>query len=137
MEAGPRQSPELGRLLAMATQWVSDVPIPAGGSLRWQLVAYRVTLCPMIRTWGHKGLKELFKAGTSAKVRPDQHRRCLRILDALNEAHKPEDMNVPGWHFHVLQGKPKRWAVAVNGPWRITFEFELGGALKVCLEQYH
>lgn len=91
----------------------------------------------MIRTWRHKGLKGLFEAGTTAKVRQDQHRRCLRILDALNEAENPEDMNVPGWNFHVLQGRPKRWAVAVNGPWRITFEFERGDALNVTLEQYH
>ena len=91
----------------------------------------------MIRTWRHKGLKQLFVGGTSAKVRPDQQRRSLRILDALKEAERPEDMNIPGWNFHVLQGKPKRWAVAVNGPWRMTFEFERGDALNLSLEQYH
>ncbi|MEY2926552.1 MAG: RelE-like toxin of type toxin-antitoxin system HigB [Pseudomonadota bacterium] len=32
-------------------------------------------------------------------------------------------MNLPGLHFHELHGKPKRFAVAVNGPWRITFGF--------------
>ncbi|MBI2801846.1 MAG: type II toxin-antitoxin system RelE/ParE family toxin [Gammaproteobacteria bacterium] len=91
----------------------------------------------MVRTWRHKGLKELFENGTSSKVRGDQHRRCLRILDALNVAERPEDMNVPGWNFHGLHGKPRRWAVAVNGPWRITFEFEAGDARNVNLEQYH
>jgi proteic killer suppression protein len=91
----------------------------------------------MIRTWRHKGLKELFETGASAKVRPDQHRRCLRILDALTEAEAPADMNIPGWNFHPLLGKPKRWAVTVNGPWRITFAFESGDAINVTLEQYH
>ena len=91
----------------------------------------------MIRSWRHKGLKELFEAGGSATVRPDQHRRCLRILDALNAAEVPADMNIPGWNFHSLRGKPKRWALAVNGPWRITFEFERGDAINVTLEQYH
>ena len=91
----------------------------------------------MIRTWRHKGLKELFETGKSAKVRSDQHLRCLRILDALNVIESPGDMNVPGWNFHALQGKPKRWAVAVNGPWRITFEFESADAVNVNLEQYH
>lgn len=70
----------------------------------------------MIRSWRHKDLKELFETGGSAKVRSDQHRRCLRIPDALNVTESPGDMNVPGWNFHALQGKPKRWAVAVNGP---------------------
>ena len=46
-------------------------------------------------------------------------------------------MNVPGWNFHGLQGKPKRYTVHVNGPCCITFEFEDGDALRVDLEQYH
>ena len=91
----------------------------------------------MIGSWRHKGLRELFGAGTSAKVRADQHRKCLRLLDALDQAAVPEDMNLPGWHFHGLQGKPKRYAVAVNGPWRITFGFIDGDAIDVDLEQYH
>ncbi len=91
----------------------------------------------MIRTWRHKGQKELFEIGASSKVRIDQHRRCLRLLDALNSAERPEDMNVPGWNFHGLRGKPLRWAAAANGPWRITFEFKAGDARNVDLEQYH
>ena len=91
----------------------------------------------MIESWRHKGLRELFQSGTSAKVRADQHRKCLRLLDALDQAAMPEDMNLPGWHFHGLQGKPKRYAVAVNGPWRITFAFYDGDATDVDLEQYH
>ena len=91
----------------------------------------------MIQNWKHKGLRELFERGTSAKVRPDQHCKCLRLLDALQQSVVPEDMNVPGWHFHGLHGKPKRYAVAVNGPWRITFGFDGQDAIDVDLEQYH
>ena len=91
----------------------------------------------MILSWRHKGLKELFAVGKSAKVRPDQQKKCLRLLDALQQAILPEDMNLPGWHFHGLQGKPKRYAVAVNGPWRITFGFDGQDAIDVDLEQYH
>ena len=91
----------------------------------------------MIKSWRHKGLKELFETGTSAKVRADQHKRCIRLLDALDRAAAPESMNVPGWYFHSLRGKPKRYAVAVNGPWRITFSFSAGDAIDVDLEQYH
>ncbi len=91
----------------------------------------------MILSWRHKGLKELFAVGTSAKVRPDQQKKCLRLLDALQQAVLPEDINLPGWHFHGLQGKPKRFAVAVNGPWRITFGFDGQDVIDVDLEQYH
>ena len=91
----------------------------------------------MIRSFKHKGLKELFRDGTSAKVGTVLQDRCLQILDALDMAVLPDDMNVPGWNFHGLQGKPKRYTTHVNGPWCITFEFEDGDALRVDLEQYH
>ncbi|GEO81715.1 type II toxin-antitoxin system RelE/ParE family toxin [Pararhodospirillum oryzae] len=91
----------------------------------------------MIRSFRNKPLKALFIDGTTAKVAPDLHARCLVILDALDAATRPEDMNVPGWRFHGLQGKPKRWTVHVNGPWCITFEWEDGDAFRVDLENYH
>ena len=70
-------------------------------------------------------------------MRADQQKKCLRLLDALEQAERAEDLNLPGLLFHGLQGKPKRFAVAVNGPWRITFGFENGDAVSVDLEQYH
>lgn len=91
----------------------------------------------MIASWRHKGLRDLFLSGSSARVRADQQKKCLRLLDALEQAERSEDMNLLGLHFHGLQGKPKRFAVAVNGPWRITFGFKNGDAIDVDLEQYH
>jgi proteic killer suppression protein len=44
---------------------------------------------------------------------------------------------MPGWRLHQLQDEPTRFALAVNGPWRITFEWEEGDTLRVDLEQYH
>ena len=44
---------------------------------------------------------------------------------------------MPGWGVHRLRGKPARFAISVNGPWRITFEWEDGDAFRVDLEQYH
>ena len=46
-------------------------------------------------------------------------------------------MNVPGFGFHGLRGKPKRYAVSVNGPWRVTFGWEGKDAVDADLEQYH
>jgi len=63
--------------------------------------------------------------------------RALRRLDALDRAARPEDMNLPGFDFHRLQGRPVRYSVHVNGPWCITFEFADGDALRVNLENYH
>jgi proteic killer suppression protein len=58
-------------------------------------------------------------------------------LTALQAALDPRELDLPGWRLHRLQGKPERYALAVNGPWGITFEWEDGDALRVDLEQYH
>lgn len=91
----------------------------------------------MIKSFRHKGLVELFERGSSRKVRQDLHARALRRLDALDQAESLEDLNIPGFNFHSLRGKPKRYSIHVNGPWSITFEWEDGDASRVDIEQYH
>jgi len=58
-------------------------------------------------------------------------------LKALDETVLLTDLNVPGFNFHRLQGKPVRYSLHVNGPWCVTFEWEDGEAVRVNLEQYH
>lgn len=91
----------------------------------------------MIRSFRHKGLRELFLTGRSSKVRADLQRRCLIRLDALDQAIALTDLNVPGFNFHGLQGKPRRYSMHVNGPWCITFEWDDSDVFRVDLEQYH
>jgi len=55
----------------------------------------------------------------------------------LDEAERLEDLNIPGFDFHSLRGKPKRYSIHVNGPWCITFEWLDGDASRVDLVQYH
>ena len=91
----------------------------------------------MIRSFLHKGLKELFEKGATGRIQKTFHVRCLRRLDALDRARRAQDLDVPGFDFHALRGKPQRYTVHVNGPWCVTFEFEDGDALRVDFEQYH
>lgn len=92
----------------------------------------------MIKSWMHKGLKELDAAGNTRHIQSNLHARIIRRLDILKTAANPEDMNIPGFNFHALKGfDPKRYTVHVNGPWCITFEFEEGDAHNVDFEQYH
>ena len=61
-----------------------------------------------------------------------------RMLDRLDAAVVPEDMDLPGFKFHELKGKRKGiYAVSVSGNWRITFKFDGEGAFDVDLEDYH
>lgn len=91
----------------------------------------------MIKSWRHKGLKELFETGDSRRVAPDLKARVLRRLDRLNAAVSPDEMNIPGFNFHSLKGRPHRYTIHVNGPWCITFAWEASDATDVDLEQYH
>jgi len=61
----------------------------------------------------------------------------LRRLEAVDQAESLRDLNIPGFNLHPLQGVPKRYSIHVNGPWRITFEWEKRDALRVDFEQYH
>lgn len=91
----------------------------------------------MIRSFRHRGLQRYFNDGDAAGLPPDQVARIHRRLMALNAATRPQDLNIPGFDFHGLRGKPKRYSVHVNGPWCITFDWAEGDALRVDLENYH
>ena len=92
----------------------------------------------MIKTFKNKDLRELAEAGRTAKIDRRLQKRMLLILDALDRAKQPNDMNLPGLDFHRLHGlQPPRYTVHVNGPWCVTFEFEGEHVARVDFEQYH
>ncbi len=92
---------------------------------------------PMIKTLKHRGLATLWETGKS-RIDKRLHRRILLRLAVINEAVNVEEINLPGYNFHGLQGfTSKRYSVHVNGPWCLTFAFEDGNADLVDFEQYH
>ncbi len=92
----------------------------------------------MLTAVNHKGLKELFEDGKTAKIDKRLHQRILERLDALDAAKSPEDLNVPGYDFHRLKGfNPDRYSIHVNGPVCLTFEFDGENVSRVNLENYH
>jgi toxin HigB-1 len=92
----------------------------------------------MIRTFRHKGLRQLFETGKSRSVAADLARRLIRQMDFLNRAIQPSDMNLPGYRLHELKGERKgTWSVTVSGNWRLTFTLREGHAFDVDLEDYH
>ncbi len=91
----------------------------------------------MIKSFRHKGLAELWSAGRSARIDARMQDRIKERLAALDAAEAAEEMNLPGYDFHALRGKPRRYTVHVNGPWCLTFAFEGDSAYRVDFEQYH
>jgi len=91
----------------------------------------------MIGSFRHKGLEEIYLAGKTRRIGPDHFRKCARILQLLELAARPSDMNIAGFHFHGLRGIPKRWSVRGTGNYRITFGWSGESAMEIDLEDYH
>jgi proteic killer suppression protein len=92
----------------------------------------------MIKSFKNKALRDLFETGKTGKIDAKMHSRIAKRLDRLEAAMAPEEMNLPGYNFHPLNGfNPTRYTVHVNGPWCITFEFDGTDAARVDFEQYH
>ena len=91
----------------------------------------------MVVSFRHKGLAELYQTGKTRKIGAEYVRKCARILQLLDAASQPANMNVIGFRLHALQGDPKRWSVHVSANYRVTFGWEGENAIDVDLEDYH
>ena len=92
----------------------------------------------MIKSFRHKGMKQLFESGSKKGVPAKLADKILRRLDALSGAVHPLDLFLPGFDLHELQGERKgTWSVSLTGNWRVTFRFNDGDAFDVDLEDYH
>jgi toxin HigB-1 len=91
----------------------------------------------MIRSFRSKPLRKFAQDGETKRLPVDNHDRLRRLLAALDAATRQEDMNLPGFGFHGLRGKPKRYAVDANGNYRVTWGWDEPDAVDVDLEDYH
>lgn len=67
--------------------------------------------------------------GTKAKAR-------LQLLDAARSMDEIPSLTSIG--LHKLKGDRRRqWAMTINGPWRLAFEFRDGDAYNVEIVDYH
>ena len=92
----------------------------------------------MIKSWKHKGLRELFLKGIRKGVRSDMVDRLRRRLDVLDAADSIQAFGLPGFRLHSLKGTLSgKYSIRVTRNWRITFRFENGDVFDVTLEDYH
>jgi proteic killer suppression protein len=92
-----------------------------------------------IRSVRHRGLRRFLEDDDDRGIRPDLVDRLRKILAVLIVA--PDIRGVrgpPGWRMHQLSGdRAGTWSISVSGNWRITFEVEDDGILRLDLEDYH
>jgi proteic killer suppression protein len=91
----------------------------------------------VIRSFRSKALTRLWNENDPRGIRPDQLDRIRRVLRELDVATTPGDLNVPGYRFHALHGRPRRYSVTITRTWRITFEWDGEDAVRVDYEDYH
>lgn len=92
----------------------------------------------MIRSFRSKALRRLFEDDDASKLSVPNVSRVQRILETLDDAEVPSDMDVSGWRFHPLKGASHgRYAVDASANWRVTFGWGEGNAIDVDLEDYH
>jgi toxin HigB-1 len=92
----------------------------------------------MIKSWRHKGLKLFYDTGSRAKIQYKHADKLHDILQALDFATAPQQMNFPGLDFHPLKGNLKDfYSVKVDANWRVTFAFENKDAILIDYIDYH
>lgn len=92
----------------------------------------------MIQRFRHRGLRRLYENDDRRGVSPELVEKTARVLARLAVATRPEQLNVPSFRLHRLEGDlAGYWSVTVRGDWRIIFHFDLGNASNVDLVEYH
>jgi proteic killer suppression protein len=92
----------------------------------------------MIRRFRHRGLRRLYEHDDRRELNLDHADKITRILARLDEATRPEHLDLPGFRLHPLRGDlAGYWSITVSANWRIIFRFEQGDATDVDLLDYH
>ncbi|MBU1210636.1 MAG: type II toxin-antitoxin system RelE/ParE family toxin [Alphaproteobacteria bacterium] len=92
----------------------------------------------MISSFRSRALKRFWERIDKSKLPPDRILRIEMVLDRLDSATTPQDLDLPGLQFHRLAGSSQgRFAVSINANWRITFAFDGEDAVGVDMEDYH
>ncbi|WP_119421059.1 type II toxin-antitoxin system RelE/ParE family toxin [Desertibaculum subflavum] len=93
----------------------------------------------MIRSWRNAASRKVWEGERPNQFRGLDHAAAVDLLLALNVATALRDLNpLSSVGLHKLKGNRKgQWAMTVNGPWRICFEFRAGDACEVEIVDYH
>ena len=92
----------------------------------------------MIRRFGHRGLRRLYENDDRRGVNSELVEKTARVLARLDVATRPEQLNLPGFTLHRLEGDlAGYWSVTVEAEWRIIFSFDVENTTDVDLVEYH
>jgi proteic killer suppression protein len=93
----------------------------------------------VIRSWRNAASRKVWEGGRPNQFRGLDVEVAVDLLLALNVATTLRDLSpLKSVGLHKLKGDRRgQWAMTVNGPWRICFEFRSGDAFEVEIVDYH
>lgn len=93
----------------------------------------------MIRSWRNAATRKVWQGGEPNQFRGLDFAAAIDLLLALNVVASLHDLSpLKSVGLHKLKGARKQqWAMTVNGPWRICFEFRKGDAYQVEIVDCH
>ena len=92
----------------------------------------------MVASFKSRSLKRLWERGEARRLPAQFVDKIALVLDALDAATSPNDLDLPGFGFHSLTGdRGGEFAVTVSRSWRITFRWQDADATAVNFEDYH
>jgi proteic killer suppression protein len=93
----------------------------------------------VIRSWRNAASRRVWEGERPNRFRGLDFEAAVDLLLALNVAKRLQDLSpLKSVGLHKLKGdREGQWAMTVNGPWRICFEFRRGAAHDVEIVDYH
>ena len=93
----------------------------------------------MIKSWRNAASRKIWEGERPNRFRGLEIDAAVDLLLALNVAQSLNDLSpLASVGLHRLKGDRKGpWAMSVNGPWRICFEFRKGNAFNIEIVNYH
>jgi toxin HigB-1 len=93
----------------------------------------------VIRSWLNTASRKFWEGGRQNQFHGLDTDAAHDLLLALNITKSLRDLSpLKSVGLHKLKGGRKgQWAMTVNGPWRICFEFRNGDAYNVEIVDYH
>ena len=92
----------------------------------------------VIKTWKNAATRHFAEEGKGRFSGLDQEKAKarLQLLDAMQSLDEIPSLASIG--LHRLKGaRRNEWAMTINGPWRLVFEFRRGDAYNVEIVDYH
>jgi proteic killer suppression protein len=93
----------------------------------------------VIRSWRNVATRKVWEGERPNRFRGLDFEAAVDLLLALSVAKTLRDLSpLKSVGLHKLKGNRRdQWAMTVNGPWRICFEFRKGDAYEVEIVDYH